>query len=271
LVKRILLLLVLSQGVIHTLCAQRFFNGKREMGIFIGGSNYQGDIAPKVVWNNTGIAFGPFFRYNFNPYVCYRVQASYGKIQGADSNFAPQANRNLSFHSDIIEASQSFEFNFHRFGINVLDKDFTPFLSLGLSVFYFNPKADYGVGTHSLRKLHTEGQKRSYSTLQVAVPIGFGFKYNLSRNCVAGVEGVWRRTFTDYLDDVKGNYPDFKQQQDQYGDLSAELSHRETALGKTPYRGGTQRGDQHLRDWYFFLGFTLSYRFTPVICRLNNG
>jgi len=263
--------LALGQGVFNTLCAQRFFNGKREMGIFLGGSNYHGDLAPEIVWRNTGAAFGPFFRYNFNPYVCYRVQATYASIRGADSNYAPQASRNLDFHSDVIEAAQTFEFNFHRFGVNVLDKNFTPYLSLGLSVFYFNPKTDYGVGKQVLRNHHTEGQKRSYSTLQVAVPIGLGIKYNLSRNWVVGMEAVWRKTFTDYLDDVKGSYPYYKQQKDQFGDLSAELSHRETATGLKPFRGGTQRGEQSLKDWYFFLGFTLSYRFTPVICRLNNG
>ena len=269
--KTIFLLLALAQGVFHTLCAQRFFNGKREMGVFLGGANYHGDLAPEIVWRNTGAAFGPFFRYNFNPYVSYRVQASYGNIQASDSNYAPQSSRNLSFKSDILEASQTFEFNFHRFGVNVLDKNFSPYLSLGLSFFYFNPKADYGVGSQNLRNHHTEGQKRSYSTLQMAVPVGMGIKYSLHRNWVFGVEAVWRKTFTDYLDDVKGSYPDFKQHKDQYGDLSANLSHRETEKGLGPFRGGTQRGEQSLKDWYFFLGFTLSYRFTPVICRLNNG
>lgn len=264
-------MLVLGQGVFHTLCAQRFFNGKREMGVFLGGSNYHGDVAPNVVWRNTGAAFGPFFRYNFNPYVSYRAQATYGHISAADSNFSPQAHRNLSFHTDLFEASQTFEFNFHRFGVNVLDKNFTPYLTLGIAAFYFNPKTNYGAGQQTLRSHLTEGQKRSYSTLQVSLPIGFGLKYNLSRNWVVGMEAVWRKTFTDYLDDVKGSYPDFKKHQDQYGQVSAELSHRHTALGKAPYRAGTQRGDRHLKDWYFFLGFTLSYRFTPVICRLNNG
>lgn len=254
-------------GLSVNLTAQRFFNGKREVGAFLGVSNYHGDLAPKLVMSDFRPAIGALFRYNFNPYISYRVQGSFAEIRGSDANFAPQRPRNLEFRSVIIEAANTMEFNFHRFGTNVLDQDFSPFLTIGLNLFYFDPIGRFGDNEHQLRRHHTEGQKRAYSPLQLAVPIGIGIKQNLSRNWVLGVEGVWRKTFTDYLDDVSGFYPDYKAHADKYGSLSADLSHRQTLNGDKPFRAGTQRGDKHLRDWYFFLGMTLTYRFTPVICR----
>jgi len=265
--RHFVILLAACSGFASHAEAQRYFNGKREIGLFLGGGNYHGDLAPRIVLSSFRPAVGGLFRYNFNPYISYRAQGSFTEISGNDANYKPQADRNLQFRSVIIEAANTIEFNFHRFGTNVLDVDFSPYLTLGLNVFYFDPRAPRGSDYHHLRNLHTEGRTRKYSNLQLAVPIGFGVKYNMSRNWVIGFEGVWRKTFTDYLDDVKDAYPDYKKQTDDFGQLSADMSHAHTANGKAPFRGGTQRGDTHLKDWYFFLGFTLTYRFTPVICR----
>lgn len=78
----------------------------------------------------------------------------------------------------------------------------------------------------SLRKLGTEGQNfneaqrtaykelyghdlpKPYSNFQLVIPIGIGAKYKLTNNLDLGFELSYRHTFTDYLDDVSGNYVD---------------------------------------------------------------
>jgi hypothetical protein len=59
-----------------------------------------------------------------------------------------------------------------------------------------------------LRKLRTEGQDKAYSAIQFNLSALLGIKFNLTDRITLAVEGWYHQTFTDYLDDVGGNYPD---------------------------------------------------------------
>ncbi|MBL7810649.1 MAG: hypothetical protein JNL57_00380 [Bacteroidetes bacterium] len=266
--------IVLAAGTTLVYCgythAQKYFSGRYELGITAGSSNYHGDLShgnPLPFFHPSG---GAFFKYNFNGYFGYRLQASYLRASGTDKDDPTYKVRNLSFATDIYEMGNLFEFNFRSFGTNVNDKYWTPYFYTGLNLFLFEPTRMENSDI-KLRNLYTEGQKRRYSRLQPSVPIGFGIKTMLQPQknrgvWILGVEGCWRKTFTDYLDDVKGSYPDYAAMVDQHGLGSAEYSHPETKNGLAPYAAGTMRGDTHLRDYYYYLGFTVSYRFTPLIC-----
>jgi hypothetical protein len=193
---------------------------------------------------------------------------SYGKISGSDKNFDNYHWRNLSFYSNIYELSFLTEFNFQTYGVNVLDHRFTPYLFTGISIFAFNPKAKFNGEEQELRDLGTEGQllndgPSKYRLIQPAIPIGMGIKYNLNMNWEIGFRVGFRKTFTDYLDDVSTEYPDYNILSDQAGNASAWLSHREIEKGFQPVTAGTMRGDPKLKDWYFFAGITIAYRFIP--------
>ncbi|PTB89750.1 hypothetical protein C9994_17455, partial [Marivirga lumbricoides] len=75
----------------------------------------------------------------------------------------------------------------------------------------------------SLRELGTEGQNfdkaqykelygkdlpKPYSRIQIVIPVGLGARYKLSSNFDIALEISYRHTFTDYLDDVGGEYVD---------------------------------------------------------------
>jgi hypothetical protein len=78
----------------------------------------------------------------------------------------------------------------------------------------------------SLRELGTEGQFFSqevrdqyqdlyskelptpYSRIQIVIPVGIGARYKLTNNLDLALEIGYRHTFTDYLDDVSGEYVD---------------------------------------------------------------
>jgi hypothetical protein len=250
---------------------QKYFSGRFETGFGTGLSNYHGDLEHGNFYKNFHPSGMLFSRYNLSSYFSWRNQFSYLKISGSDAGVKGYSNRNFNFQSNIWELSSTFEFNFQAFGTNVNDEYWTPYFYSGLSLFVFDPKRldNKDIG---LRKLRTEGQTKPYSRLQPSIPIGFGIKtmLNPSRNrgvWILGVEGCWRKTFTDYLDDVGGFYPDYKTMADKQGLASAQYSHAQTLNGKPFSPAGTMRGDKHLRDWYYFIGFTASYRFTPLICR----
>lgn len=257
--------------ILLTTMSSMVYGQNLEMGGMIGASNYHGDLASEIVLEETHAAAGLFIKQNMSRYWSWRNALTVGRISGSDENFKEYELRNLHFQSDIVEFSSTFEFNYLPFGANILTEDFSSYLFAGIGVFYFNPKTQYGDNTYELRDLRTEGQNSDniYSRIQFCIPFGGGIKYNINKNWVFGWELGWRKTFTDYLDDVSTTYPNLADQRDRYGDLSANLSDRSwelSGIGEPLSGEGDMRGDPNFKDFYFISGFTLAYRFTPIQC-----
>lgn len=250
------------------------FSQKWELGGMLGASNYNGDLAREIVLKESHLAGGAFFRYNLGKYFSIKPSVQVGTISGSDKNFKENKYRNLSFKSNITEVTAMMEYNFKPFGAQVRTESFTPYVEFGVGLFHFNPKAKYNGDWFELRNLHTEGQttKELYKLTQLSVPFGMGLKWSVNNNLTVGFEFVYRKTFTDYLDDVSKTYPDLPEHTKQYGSLSASLSDRSAEIdGVTDPLStvGDMRGDPGLKDWYVFTMFSFSYRFTPVVCWPN--
>lgn len=253
----------------HFAHAQKHFTGRNEFGLVGGISNYYGDLSQGQNLKHFHPSLGVFHKYNFSGYISNRIQVSYLKISGTDSGSESYAYRNLTFQSAIGELSEMIELNFHKFGTNINDKFSTPYAFAGLSAFIFGPRRLEN-NDLKLRPLRTNGGKK-YSYLQPAVTLGLGYKFMFTPRknrgaWVVGIEGAWRKTFTDNLDDVSGQYPDYPDMVANQGAQAAQYSHAQTLNGNPPFAKGVMRGDPHLKDWYYFLGLSLSYRFTPYIC-----
>mgnify|MGYP000886338149 CR=1 len=243
-----------------------------EFGAALGASNYNGDLAREIVLKESHLAGGAFFRYNLGKFASIRPGINLGTISGSDKNFSENKYRNLSFKSTIFEISTLMEFNFKPFGAQVRTQNFSPYVAIGLAGFHFNPKATYNGDVFELRTQRTEGQSKMYKTFQISVPFGMGLKWSVTNNLTVGFEFLYRRTFTDYLDDVSKNYPDLVAQKKAYGPVSAALSDRSgevSATGNQLSTANDMRGDPGLKDWYLFSMFSFSYRLTPIICWPN--
>ena len=244
-----------------------------EAGVFLGVSNYQGDLAPDIVWHESHPAFGIMAKYNASPYFSFSIGGNYGKISGNDTNNASTKLRNLSFSTNIYELTSQVEFNFYRFGIGLRPKRITPYVFTGLSVFYFNPETVYNGETFTLRLYTTEGQgfkdgqPNSYGNWQFAIPVGGGVKINCGPNWNILVHASYRLTFTNYLDDVGGQYADKKQLIEDAGKMSAILSDR-SGERNDRYLGyaGRQRGNSDKYDSYIFTGVTITRIIPNKIC-----
>lgn len=237
-----------------------------EIGLLAGASNYHGDLAQEIVLGESHFSGGVMYKYNYNPTWATRISAMYGQISGSDDNFDEYYFRNLSFFSDIIEVSALMEFNYKPFHTGKYRKELTTYLYGGIAGFRFNPKTVVDGQTLELRPLKTEGNNSNYKLAQIAIPMGGGVKYPLSKNWIVGFELGFRKTFTDYLDDVSTVYPvyppnDFSTSR-QLSDRSWERPEVQQGLAQP----GDTRGNPELDDWYIFSSFTISYRFTPIIC-----
>lgn len=228
---------------------------QRELGFYGGGSYYIGDINPRRHFLDTRAACGLFFRYSTNYRYAFRLGFNYGNIRANDANSreADQIERNLNFRSRIYEVNSIAEFNFVEYRIGQERYPFTMFVFAGLSGYYFDPQTDIGSGFTSLRNIRTEGQGSSYSKFQMSIPFGLGIKFNIGEKCGIGLEWGPRRTYTDYLDDVSGAYPEST----VIGEKGNGYTDRSLNGSATP---GSMRGNPSTKDWYFFYGLSLNIK-----------
>ncbi|MDA8930133.1 DUF6089 family protein [Bacteroidia bacterium] len=249
--------------IVICLVAQSAMAQSWEVGAMAGGSNYHGDLAYNIVPKETNVSGGAFFKYNFNEYWTVRPTLSYMKISGADSNFNEYRLRNLSFRNNIYEVSNVMEFNFQPFSNQAIHGRTTAYALLGLGLFLHKPEAKLNDEWVSLQPLRTENQK--YKLMQISVPMGIGVKHAINPNFIVGFEAGWRKTFTDYLDDVSSTYADPTDGGATYRAL-VDRSYEVSETGQPLASQGDVRGDANLDDWFFQTAFSISYRFTPIKC-----
>ena len=241
-----------------------------EGGLFLGGSNYLGDLvdAPLgIEFSETHLAGGLLLRYNINDWVGVRGSFTYGQISGDDANstVSYRLERNLSFRSDIYEFAIIPEFNI--LGFNPYDRFYSPYVFVGLGIFQFNPEAELDGQWYDLQPLGTEGQGipgygSQYNLTQISIPYGIGFKYAIDEYWTVGVEFSGRYTFTDYLDDVSKTYVDRNDLLQYRNEIAANLANRTGEyLGTEPVNNpGGRRGTENV-DFYSWSGFTITYNF----------
>jgi len=251
---------------------QQTFGEKSELGFMLGASYYTGDLNRMGHFRQMSFAGGAIYRYNVNPRFDLRGTVFAGQIKGDDalSNHEYFKNRNLNFNSILIEGSFGVEFNYLTYVTGRTYGErywFSSYMFAQLAGFYFNPKTEFEGNTYELQPLGTEGQGTSlsnesnYSRFQVSMPIGLGFKMNLSKKVQFFVEYGIRLTFTDFLDDVSGTYVDPTQLAAINGDIAAQLSDRSlNPMGYSGRNTGMRRGDGAYNDWYAFFGAGLTFK-----------
>jgi hypothetical protein len=189
-----------------------------EFGVGIGAAHYFGDLNTRAKLNRPKFAAGIFFRKNFGNYIAARVVANYAQLGYSDiynTHNEFMHLRNLSFNTSVWELSLRGDFNFFRFLPGDPDYRFTPFISLGIGVFSYDPYAYLQGVKYYLRPLGTEGQgsslypdRKPYGSMAFCIPFGVGLKYAVNQQFNIGLEITHRFTNTDYLDDVSKTYVD---------------------------------------------------------------
>ncbi len=304
----ILPLLVLMYAVTVLDADGQSFNRRKKyntLSVHLNAMNYFGDLVPNTGYTSLRLGatrpnLGVSYAHRLSPRISVRGSLMFGRITGDDKLAADKNDkdaayryyRNLSFRNDLIEASAQGVIDlFENRGTYLKRRDFSPYFFGGVAVFYHNPKAQIDGKWVALQPLGTEGQNVSgqgyptkYSRVQISLPFGAGVNYKLDRQYNLGFEIGWRKTFTDYLDDVSSKYPDAKLlggtvdnlNRVTGGSLAARLSDRsrdpQTGDATTvnnrygrSYIGGQQRGTNNENDWYIVTGFHFSYIIIPAL------
>ena len=263
------LLLLLSGG---SLIAQNALQ-RSEVGLSFGGMNYLGDLNDQSMLGRVNMAGGVSLRYCYDSRWSLALGGSYGHIEGGNPDVIRR--RNLSFRSSLIEGSLRAEFNFFPYGLVVSSqRRSTPYIFCGIGLFKFNPQAmvvDPATGEtewYDLQPLGTEGQgtaaypeRQKYQLIEVSMPFGFGYRWRLSPSMHLTVEYGWRKTCTDYLDDVSTTYVGAELLNGtSAGSMAAVLADRSGEVEPGYVNGvGIKRGDDALCDWYSYFSVSVSF------------
>ena len=232
---------------------------------FAGISNYQGDLqAKKFTFEQAHFAGGIGLAYQITDQLYGTASFKIGKLSGDDKIASKNSLRNLKFSSPLTEVQLGLEYDL----LNLNDQDLTPYIFGGVAVFHFNPSTiDTAGNTIYLQPLGTEGQgffngRTKYNLTQFSVPFGGGIKLALNENIRVSFEIGFRKTFTDYIDDVSTNYVDQALLLANNGQRAVELAFRGDEL--KPRLGypaaGARRGNPSSNDWYYFSGLAISFR-----------
>lgn len=254
-----------------------------EFGIGLGAAHYFGDLNTRAKLNRPKIAAGIFFRKNFGNYIAARIVANYAQLGYSDiynthNDF--MLKRNLSFNTNVWELSLRGDFNFFRFLPGDPEFNFTPYVSLGIGVFSYDPYAYLEGQKYFLRPLGTEGQgsslypdRKPYSSMAICFPVGVGIKYAFNERFNIGLEITHRFTTTDYLDDVSKTYVDpavFPPLPDGSPSPGLLLSDRSYELGTPIGIKGRQRGVETNKDQFITAMIYFSFNLQSYKCPSAN-
>ena len=234
-------------------------------GISVGMSLYQGDMTPRELADNLehiNPAASVFGRINFPLGLSIKAAFQYTTLSGDDNNDNGNRQRRLRFKSEILESTLTAEWNFVRRG-KFQNSSIYPFIYAGVGTIYFNPRINFDGQNLELQPLGTEGQglpgyPDKYERFQAVVPFGGGFKIEIQNFGQIALELGFRKTFTDYLDDISGvevNYLDLLAA-DRL--VAAQISRpRIDPNDPDPEEIVYIRGN-FPKDWYYTLNFSVA-------------
>jgi hypothetical protein len=222
--------------------AQSFYAARKERSLLLvagtGTSTYFGEMADNGDYFDARPNLNVGLQYYLNNRFSLRTEITWFTLKGSDAaSKQPEdgrIQRNLSF------TSQNYEVNLS--GI----------VSLGQK--------------YALRPLRTE--LVDYSSFGVVIPYGLGMRFKIHPLANISVEGGYRKTFTDYLDDVSTVHA----AQSSFTDPIAQaLTDRRPEIGLSLVEPGHRRGNPKYMDSYFLLNVKLEYYLPTEFLSANSS
>ena len=284
--KNAILLIILMIPLFST--AQLWKRSRAEFYFGAGATNFLGDLGGANAIGSHTIkdlnmpATRPVFQvgysYRFTKQTQLQMALDYGFLYGSDKFTTERfrSNRNLTFRTAIYQFDAKYCLNlskqrpghiYNLRGVRGLKNiQIISYVFTGLGFFYFNPKGPDQQGNWvALHPLSTEGEgiyasRPNYHLFQPNIPLGFGFKWLITRDWMVGIEYTYHKTFTDYIDDCSTTYPDYTLLGRIKGQQAVYFSN--PSLGKEPLAvsPNMQRGDPSNKDSYMFATITVRYK-----------
>lgn len=249
----------------QTVNSQSFYAVRRERNLIgtvgTGVANYFGEMVNPGEIGKTRYSIIVGGEYYLTNRISARAELIYFNIAGSDAEADDdREERNLSFYANNFELSTTATISLFPMRERFYQRPkFNVYAFAGIGLLYMNPKAVRQNGEKvALQPLETEGIH--YSRFQPVIPYGLGVKYMFNPFFNIIIEGGYRLTFTDYLDDVSSErYLDDPSV--LKSDLSREMADRRRERDPDyPIQPGLgKRGNPENNDGYFLMNVKVQY------------
>jgi hypothetical protein len=251
--------------------AQSFYAIRHQRSLMLtagtGTSTYYGELTNPGTLLKAQPNLNVGLQIYVTPQISVRTELNWFQLKGsdADANEPSRKIRGLSFLSNCFEISGIGAFNLFANGNRYYRRPtLNVYAFTGFGLLYFNPTAKLDGKSYSLEPLKTEGV--SYSRVAPVIPIGLGVRLKTGPNTNIVFEGGYRKTFTDYLDDVSTKYADPNSFTDPIARYFANPNNPAyntlTTIPPTEvnnYTTGAKRGNPSATDSYFLLNVKVEY------------
>ena len=245
---------------------QSFYAARRERSLIVEGgvgtSSYLGDLKNDKDYIDAKPTVNIGLQYYLSNRISVRAEGTWFQLKGDDSKAPLESGRqarNLSFESNNFEFNATGHISLLPMGKRFYQRPpVNLYAFAGLGGLYFNPTTIYNGQKYALQPLQTELVK--YSRFTLVIPMGLGVKFKVGPLFNVSLEGGYRKTFTDYIDDVSTTH---KGPAAFTNPVAAALSDRRPELGLSPAEPGAIRGDPSNKDAYFLLTVKVEY-YLPV-------
>lgn len=201
-----------------------------DLGVQVAVATYWGDIENVGYSKSITPMVGVLGRWNFDKRLAIRGQLLTGNLKAegffSNANIAQSGQRispeeypinpdyAYNFNRSFQSVEALFEFNFRNYKLGSTEKEtYTPFVSVGVGGIFSRASR---VGSFILEPIETvlaSGLYRPYlntklnktnnsDVLSFTIPVGIGFKINISKRLGGIAEFIVRKTFSDNIDNL---------------------------------------------------------------------
>lgn len=266
---KIVLFLFLSN--VSTSFAQSTCANSWSYSLYAGANSFLSDLGGKngtnfpyyeyIQLQATRPAFGFGFERNTKKItVGINFMGTQLVAKDAYSVYKAHQKRNLSVNTDLFESQLYLEVQpFSKVQSNLLNSFY---INSGVGFIRFEPKVLYQGKWIKLQPLGTEGQNylagmSPYKRASIILPLGLGYKFNINKSTKIKFDFSFRKTFTDYLDDVSTNYANKAKISGSGGGELAGILSDPSLKGM---KEGSMRGSPASDDMYFTAGIHIQWR-----------
>ena len=257
------------------------FGPTQFFGSLGGGSGHGNEFLKDINLGSTRFNFDGFVRRKLSPTLSLQADFTWSRLSGDDKYATDPVRylRNLSFRNDVLSLDVTAHLILwdikglvQNLGYRL---DFTTYALAGVGGYHHNPKALYDGTWIKLENLHLNGT--GYPLYGMDIPMGAGAYFTINRKNKIGIEFLWRKTFTKYMDDVgDSKYIDPKKFTGPDAAVAAALENRNlvstdptnpkviSAIQELPYlatnyQTGGLRGYSKADNWWFTANVTYAH------------
>jgi hypothetical protein len=294
--------ILVFSAILHFLCInaqekEGLFK-KIELGFHAGPMLFLGDLGGSAGagtwffkdadWEETKMGIGAQLNFYPTKWISLRTGIYHGAVSANDrhspnvtTNDIFRFNRNLHFRSRLDEVYLGAEFYPFRLIPTKRASIFEllqPYIFTGMGLFRFNPQAKDIDGVWvDLQPLRLEGQgfaeypsSKPDKLIQQNVLSGAGVRFYINEDLYIGTEIIYRKVFTDQIDNVSAEFYVDPTLFDTY--LTPENATRAKRLyyqglynlaGLTPANSGLSRGNPNNNDSYIGQSIQVGFRIYP--------